>query len=280
MKTPRFGDNYRLKGEDIKKSQKILSKGSKINKQNINLIAASGIRKIKVFKKIKIGFFTSGNELRKPSKSLKNSEINNSNFYALDSLLDKNFIEKKYCGNLKDNLKTVKNNLTKSSKKFDILITAGGASVGDEDHLISALSDLGKIFFWRAAIKPGRPLAIGKINKCFVICLPGNPVSVQLLYAMLINPLIEKFSGGIFKLPKSNKIAVNFDMKKKTQRMEWLRVIKNKYKNQDLVVRYPKQGSGMISSISYSSGIIEVDENISKIKKGDIFEFYDFESLF
>ncbi len=280
LKVPIFGENYRRKGEDIKKNQKILSKGSKINQQNINLIAASGIRKIKVFKKIKIGFYTSGNELRKPTKNLKNSEINNSNFFALDSLLDKSFIEKKYCGNLKDNFKTVRANLLKSSRKYNILITAGGASVGDEDHLISSLSGLGKIFFWKAAIKPGRPIAVGKINKCFVICLPGNPVSVQLLHAMLINPLIEKLSGGIFKLPNSNKIAVNFMMKKKTKRMEWLRVIKNKKNNQDVAIKYPKQGSGMISSISYSNGIIEIDENVSRIKKGDIFEFYEFDCLF
>ena len=95
IKIPKFGDNYRLKGEDIKKNQKILEKGSKLNQQNINLIAATCNSKIKVFKKIKIGFFTSGNELRKPTKNLKNSEINNSNYYSLNNLLDKKFIEKK-----------------------------------------------------------------------------------------------------------------------------------------------------------------------------------------
>ena len=280
LKFPSFGENYRLKGEDIKKNQKILSKGLKINHQNINLIAASGIRKVKVFKKIKIGFFTSGNELRKPTKNLKNSEINNSNYFALNSLLDKKFISKKYFGNLKDNLRIVKSNLLSASKKNNIIITAGGASVGDEDHLINALSSLGNIFFWRAAIKPGRPIAVGKINNCYIICLPGNPVSVQLLYAMLINPLIEKLSGGNFKLPNSNKIAANFSMKKKTQRMEWLRIIKKTMNNQDVAIKYPKQGSGMISSVSYSDGIIEIDEDVNEIKKGDIFNFYDFETLF
>tara|TARA_B100001093_G_scaffold32165_1_gene27949 strand:+ start:102 stop:1316 length:1215 start_codon:yes stop_codon:yes gene_type:complete len=280
LKAPRIGDNSRIKGEDIKKNQKILIKGSKINQQNINLIAASGIQKIRVFKKINIGFFTSGNELRKPTKNLKNSDINNSNFFSLNSLLNKNFINKKYCGNLKDNFINVKQKLLKNSKKYNIIITAGGASVGDEDHLISALSDLGKIFFWRAAIKPGRPIAFGRINNCFIICLPGNPVSVQLLYAMLIHPLVEKLSGGIFKLPNSYKIEADFIMNKKTKRMEWLRVIKRKFRNKDIASRYPKQGSGMISSISYSDGIIEINENISKIKKGDIFEFFDFDNLF
>ncbi len=280
LKFPKFGENYRLKGEDIRKNQKILSKGTKINYQNINLIAASGIRKVKVFKKIKIGFFTSGNELRKPTHNLKNSEINNSNYFALDSLLDQRFVSKKYFGNLKDNLKVVKSNLLRASKKNNIIITAGGASVGEEDHLIDALSSLGKIFFWRAAIKPGRPIAIGKINSCYVICLPGNPVSVQLLYAMLIKPLIEKLSGGFFKLPNSKKIICNFSMKKKTQRMEWLRIIKKTINNQDVAIKYPKQGSGMISSVSYSDGIIEINEDISEVKKGDIFNYYDFETLF
>ena len=280
LKAPIFGENSRLKGEDIKKNKKILFKGTQINQQNLNLIAALGIRKIKVYKKINIGFFTSGNELRRPTNKLKNAEINNSNYYALNALLDKNYVTKKYLGNLKDNLKSVKNNLINASKKFNIIITAGGASVGDEDHLINALSILGKIYFWRAAIKPGRPIAFGKINKCYVVCLPGNPVSVQLLYAMLIKPLIKKLCGSVLKLPTSSKIYANFKMKKKTKRMEWLRVTKIKKNNKDLANKYPKQGSGMISSISYSSGIIEIGEEVSLIKKGDVFEFYDFDNLF
>ena len=280
LKVPSLGNNYRLKGEDIKKNQKILFKGSQINQKNINLIAASGIKKVEVFKKIKIGFFTSGNELRQPTKNLKKSEIINSNYFALNSLLDKSFISKKYLGNLKDNLKEVKKKIFAASKNNNIIISSGGASVGEEDHLINALSDLGNIFFWKAAIKPGKPIALGKINNCYVICLPGNPVSLQLLFVMLINPLIKKLSGGNFNLPKSSKIVANFNMQKKTRRMEWLRIIRKTLNNINIAIKYPKQGSGMISSVSYSDGIIEIDEEITQIKKGDIFDFYDFENLF
>ena len=280
LKFPSLGDNYRIKGEDIKKNQKILLKGSQINQKNINLIAASGIKKVEVFKRIKIGFFTSGNELRQPTKNLKKSEINNSNYFTLNSLLDQKFISKKYLGNLKDNLKVVKNKIFAASKNNNIIITCGGASVGDEDYLINALSDLGNIFFWKAAIKPGKPIAVGKINNCYVICLPGNPVSVQLLFAMLINPLIKKLSGGNFNLPKSSKIVANFNMQKKTRRMEWLRIIKKTLNNKNIAIKYPKQGSGMISSITYSDGIIEIDADTSVIKKGDTFDYYDFDNLF
>ena len=280
IKVPRLGENYRLKGEDIKKNQIILEKGTVINKKNLNLIAAVGITKIKVFKKIQIGFFTSGNELRLPNTKLKHSQINNSNYFSLQSLLSINYISKKYCGNLQDNYKDVKHKITNASKKFNIIITAGGASVGDEDYLISVLSKVGKIFFWKAAIKPGRPIAVGKINKTFVVCLPGNPVSVQLLFAMLIIPFIKSLAGGKFEIPKSELIYSYFNMKKKNKRMEWLRVIKKRIKNKNYAIKFPKQGSGMITSISYSDGIIEIPEDVSKIKKEDIFEFYNFDHIF
>jgi len=279
-KAPKIGENHRIKGEDIKKGQVILKKGMKIDTTNLNLIAAVGIKKIKVFKKIKVGYFTSGNELRKPSINLKGSEINNSNYYSLRSLLNQNSTSRTYCGNLKDNLKLIENKLINISKKFNLIITAGGASVGEEDHLVNVINKLGKVIFWKAAIKPGRPIAMGKIQNCYIICLPGNPVSVQLLYAFIVKPFIEYLAGGIFLLPVPEKIKVNFNMSKKTKRMEWLRVKKRKINIEFFAEKFPKQGSGMISSMAYSDGIIEIPENISKVKSGEKYDYYDFKILF
>ncbi len=279
-KLPKYGENCRLKGEDIKKGQKILEKGAKIKVNNINLIAAIGKKKIIVNKKIKIGYYTSGNELQKPTENLQGSEINNSNFYSLHALLNQPYIKQKYLGNLKDNKKLVIRNLIKNTKKFDIIITTGGASVGEEDHLIDAVNKIGKVYFWKTAIKPGRPLAIGKINKTIIICLPGNPVSVHLLYGMLIKPLIEYLCSGKLNLPKSTKVKVNFSMKKKNKRLEWLRVMVQKNKNELIVNKFPKQGSGMISSIAYSDGIIEIPEKVSFISKGEYYSFYSYEDIF
>ena len=279
-KLPKYGENCRLKGEDIKKGQKILEKGEKIKVNNINLIAAIGKKKIIVNKKIKIGYYTSGNELQKPTENLKGSEINNSNFYSLHALLNQAYIKQKFLGNLKDNKKLVISSLLKNTKKFDIIITTGGASVGEEDHLIDAVNQIGKVYFWKTAIKPGRPLAIGKINKTIIICLPGNPVSVHLLYGMLIKPLIEYICSGKLNLPKSTKVKVNFSMKKKNKRLEWLRVMVQKNKNELIVNKFPKQGSGMISSIAYSDGIIEIPEKVSFISKGEYYSFYSYEDIF
>ncbi len=280
LKIPNYGENCRHKGEDISKGKLVLKKGSKIDVKNLNLIAAIGYNKVKVYSKIKVGFFTSGNELVKPTTKLTKSKINNSNYFLLNSLLNKNYISKRFLGNLSDNYKKVENNLLKNISKFNMIITTGGASVGDEDHLVKALENNGKIFFWRAAIKPGRPIAVGKIQNTYIVCLPGNPVSVQLLYAFIVKPLILKLLGAPLKKISAEKLKTNFSMIKKTKRLEWLRVSKKFINNEYVIVKHPKQGSGMISSISYSDGIVEIPEHVSSIKKGDIFDYYDFDKLF
>ena len=279
-KIPSYGENCRHKGEDISKGYLVLKKGTKINIKNLNLIAAIGQNKIKVYSRIKVGFYTSGNELVKPTTKLKKSKINNSNYYLLNSLLNKNYINKKFLGNLPDNAKKIEDKLLSKVSKFNMIITTGGASVGDEDHLVNTLKNNGEIFFWRAAIKPGRPLAIGKIKNTYIVCLPGNPVSVQLLYAFVVKPLILKLIGSTLLNLTSEKIKTNFSMIKKTKRLEWLRVSKKLINKEYVIVKHPKQGSGMISSISYSDGILEIPEQVSLIKKGETFDYYDFDKLF
>lgn len=279
-KIPTYGENCRLAGEDIARGLKVLSKGDKINATNINLIAAIGKQRVVVKKKLKIGYYTSGNELKKPTEGLHGSQINNSNHYSLHALLEHAYLENKYLGILKDTKKFIINSILRNTNKFDVIITTGGASVGEEDHLIKTIQKLGKIFFWKAAIKPGRPLAVGKIKNTFMICLPGNPVSVHLLYGMIVKPFLEFLCGAPLIQPRGIKATAMFSMKKKNQRMEWLRV--NIIKNSEnlSVNRYYKQGSGMISSMVFTDGILEIPENISYISRGDRFIFYSFKELF
>ena len=279
-KLPFFGENCRISGEDIFKGQKILSTGDRITTNNINLIAAIGKKEVKVKKKINIGFYTSGNELTQPTENLKNSMINNSNFYSINALLDKPYIRKKYLGVLKDNEFLVEKSFLNNLNNFNVIITAGGASVGEEDHLIKIIRKVGKVFFWKTAIKPGRPLAIGKIKNTIFICLPGNPVSVHLLYAMIIKPFIEYLCNGNLVLPQGETVKANFSMKKKTKRLEWIRVNIKKNKSNIIANKFSKQGSGMISSMAFTDGILEVPENINSISKGNEFLYYSFKNLF
>ncbi len=280
-KIPKSGENCRLKGEDVSKGDKIFQCGEKINSTNINLIAAVGKKYVEVKKKLKIGYFTSGNELTEPSEKLEGSKINNSNRYSLQSLLNDSYIVSNYLGILPDSKDRIIESLTKNINDYGVLITTGGASVGEEDHLIDVIEEAGRIYFWKTAIKPGRPLAIGQINKTIIVCLPGNPVSVHLLYGMIIKPFLEFLCGSKMNKPQSFKAIVNFSMKKKTKRLEWIRVTLDQNNLDNIYVnKYPKQGSGMISSIAFSDGIIEIPESVSKINRGDKFDFYLFDQLF
>ena len=280
-KIPKSGENCRLKGEDVSKGDKIFQCGEKIDSTNINLIAAVGKKYVEVKKKLKVGYFTSGNELTEPSEKLEGSKINNSNRYSLQSLLNDSYIVSNYLGILADSKDKIIESLTENINDYNVLLTTGGASVGEEDHLIDVIKEKGRIYFWKTAIKPGRPLAIGKINKTIIICLPGNPVSVHLLYGMIIKPFLEFLCGSKMNKPQSFKAIVNFSMKKKTKRLEWIRVTLDQNNLETIYVnKYQKQGSGMISSIAFSDGIIEIPESVSKINRGDKFDFYLFDQLF
>jgi len=281
IKKPKKNANWRLAGEDVRKNKLLLKKGTLIKAENLSLLASVGLNYVHVYKKISIGFFTSGNELKNPTTKLIGSQINNSNRFAIYSLLKKSGFSVVDLGVLKDSKQKINQSLSKASKKFDILITAGGASVGEEDHIIKVIKEIGKINFWKIAIKPGRPLAFGEIKKKPIFCLPGNPVSVFLLIAMIVKPFLFKLSGTEWKNPKHIPVKINFSMKKKTQRMEWLRVnIETKNSKELIVKRYSKQGSGIISSIVFSDGIIEIPENKSFLKPGDIFKFYSSDILY
>jgi len=279
-KMPSYGENCRLAGEDIQKGQKIFSNGDKINTTNVNLIAAIGKKNIFVKKKIKIGFFTNGNELRWPTEKLKGSEINNSNYFSLKALLNKPYINSKYLGILKDKENTISKSLLQNVTKYNVIITTGGASVGEEDHLIDIINKLGKVFFWKTAIKPGRPLAVGKIQNTIIICLPGNPVSVHLLYGMIVRPFLEYLCSGKLLVPEGVLAKTDFEMQKKNKRLEWLRVNIDKKKKDLVVSKYHKQGSGMISSMVFTDGILEIPEEINQISKNQFFTYYSFKNLF
>ena len=156
-KIPNYGENCRLAGEDISVGKKICSNGDQITSTNVNLLAAIGKTKIIAKKKIKIGFFTSGNELKKPSENLKGSAINNSNYYSLFALLSQPYIDSQYLGLMKDKEENIKKLLLKNIDNHNVIITTGGASVGEEDYLVKSVFELGEVFFWKTAIKPGRP---------------------------------------------------------------------------------------------------------------------------
>ena len=278
LKFPQKGDNIRKKGEDIKKNKIAFKKGRKIRTVDLAQLSSLGLKKVEVYKRIRVGVFSSGDEISSRSVKKKYS-IFDANKTVLISLLKKVGCETSDLGLIKDNFEHTKKKLNKNLSSFDLIITSGGVSKSRIDHIGSFFSISGKVNFWQLALKPGRPFAFGKLNNTPFIGLPGNPVAAVITFLMLVVNYLKKLSGIKETEIIERLIPSNFVMKKKAGRTEWLRgsikVIKNNY----LLEKFHTSGSGIISSISNTDGIIEINEDIKYIKKGTLLKFYRYEDI-
>ncbi len=278
LKLPGKGDNVRKRGEDIKKNQVAFKKGRKIRTVDLTQLSSLGLKKIKVFKKIKVGVFSSGDEISSSYEKKKYS-IFDANKIVLINLLKKLGCETSDLGLIKDNFEHTKKKLNENLSSYDLIITSGGVSKSKIDHIGSFFSISGKVNFWQLALKPGRPFAFGKLNNTPFIGLPGNPVAAVITFLMLVVNYLQRLSGIKKTEIIERLIPSNFEMKKKVGRTEWLRgsikIIKNNY----FLERFHTSGSGIISSISKTDGIIEINEDIKYIKKGTLLKFYRYEDI-
>ena len=271
-------ENIRPTGNDILKNDVILSAGKKIEPQDIALAASVGIAELKVFKKLKAGVFFTGDELVEPGKPLTPGKIYNSNRYALVALLNKAGCDVINLGNIKDNLDSTCNALERLSSECDLIITSGGVSVGEEDHVKPAVEKLGKLSLWRIKMKPGKPLAYGQVRNIPFIGLPGNPVSSFVTYCIFALPFIKKMQGNSNFKTETIKVKANFDCKRAKPRREFARVRIDYSSEIPLANLYPKQGSDVMSSIVWADGFIEIPENTT-FENGTILNYYPLTEL-
>ena len=274
----RIGQNIRKKGEDLKENQIVFRKGRQIRTVDIAQLLSIGQKKIKVYKQVTVGVLSTGSEINQ-TKKRQNHLIFDANKLTLISMLKKIGCNTVDLGIIKDDFQGTKKKILNNIPKCDLLISSGGVSDSDTDMIGKVLISHGKINFWKLAIKPGRPFAFGEIKKTPFIGLPGNPVATIVTFLMLVVDYIKVFSGNREFPDRSRYISSGFSMKKKLNRREWIRgSIINKGKKQ-LLEKYKTTGSGIISSISQSEGIIEVEENVDYIKKGMKLKFLTFEDI-
>ena len=273
-----IGQNIRKKGEDVKKNKVVFKKGRKIRSVDLAQLLSLGIKKIKVFKKIKVGVFSTGNEINQDLKRKKN-QIFDANKITIISMLKKIGCDTLDLGLVKDDFKETKKKIIQNSSKCDLLISSGGISDSETDMVGKILSSFGKINFWKLAIKPGRPFAFGEINKTPFIGLPGNPVAAIVTFLMLVIDYLKILSGNKNVKIKKQMISSNFSMTKKLGRREWLRGWIVERNNKKILEKFKTTGSGIISSISQSDGIIDIDEDVKYIKKGKKLNFRSYEDL-
>lgn len=274
------GANWRPQAEDVKAGAIIITKGQQIRPQDIGLAAAAGHAQLKVYSKVKVALFSTGNEVYELGSELPEDGIYDVNRHLLKALLASLHCQVTDLGILADDYHTVSRALALASQKHDLIITSGGASTGSHDHVAAVLKDLGQVHAWRVAIKPGRPLAFGKLGEAFFLGLPGNPVAANVCSLMFGQPLIRALGGGGWQRPKSYLQKLGFDVKKKAGRREWLRVSQEAQSNGDILLkRSASHGSGILTSMTLADGLVELDEVTGSLPKGSLVNFIPFASF-
>ncbi|MBW5288968.1 MAG: Molybdopterin biosynthesis protein MoeA [Candidatus Ruthia sp. Apha_13_S6] len=268
-----LGENIRPMGNDIQSGDIILPKGKQLQPQDIALAASVGIDKLKVFHKIKVGVFFTGDELVKPGNTLQQGQIFNSNRYSLVALLSKLGCEVVNLDNIKDTFNATCDALEVLKSDCNLIITTGGVSVGEEDYIKPAVKKLGQLNLWRIKIKPGNPLTFGSVGRCAFIGLPGNPVSAMVTFLLFARPFIKKMQGASHYLNTAFKTQANFDWYKPKPRREFVRVRLDYTTFPTKANLYPKQGSDVLSSMVWADGLIEIPEKTT-FKRGEVLNFY------
>ena len=268
------GSNIRRQGQDIASGSVVVKKGQRLRAQELGLLASIGLTKANTYQPLKIAIVNTGNELIEPGQALKKGQIYNSNRFLLDGILNGWGFDVTHCEIVADNFSSTKEALKKISKSNDIVITTGGVSVGEEDHIKPAVEALGVIDLWKVAIKPGKPFAFGHIQDTPFIGLPGNPASVFATLLILARPFLLKQQGlnaDNWQTNILNSVA-NFD-KKISNREDYLRA---RYSDGKVDI-YPNQSSGILSSASWGNCFVKqsVGETIRQNQNASILLYSD-----
>ena len=271
------GANVRRAGEDIAKDSIVLNTGKRLRAQELGLLASVGLAELKVKRKLKVATFFTGDELVTPGQPLASGQIYNSNRYTLTGLLQVMDCQIIDLGIVPDTLEATMNVLKQAASEADLVITSGGVSVGEEDYVRIALEKLGELTMWRIAMKPGKPLAFGKIDETLFMGLPGNPVAVFVTFLVFARSLILKLQGADDVLLKSVSVIADFDWPE-IKRQEYLRVRLVQKDNQAVAQLFPHQGSGVLSSASWADGLVEVSPG-KPVSAGDSVQYLPFSGL-
>ena len=274
----KLNENIRPTGNDIVEDDVILSSGKQIQPQDISLASSVGVGELIVYKKIKVGVFFTGDELVEPGTPLSSGKIYNSNRYALVALLRQVGCEVINLGNIKDKFSATCEALETLESQCDLIMTTGGVSVGEEDHVKEAVESLGEINLWKIRMKPGKPLAYGKVKQTPFIGLPGNPVSSFVTFCIFSLPFIKKMQGNNNYQSKIIKVKANFECKRAKPRREYARARIDHSENTPVANLYPKQGSDVMSSIVWADGLVEIPENRT-FEAGELLNYYPLSEL-
>jgi molybdopterin molybdotransferase len=280
---PQAGQWIRCKGEDLKTGKTALTAGTFLRPQELGVAASAGLTHLNVKRRVKVAAFFTGDELSLPGEPLKPGGIYNSNRDTLLACLKSLGCDATDLGIVPDRLDATRDALRKASKDHDLILTSGGVSVGEEDHIKPAVTAEGRLDLWQIAIKPGKPLAFGAVRKsespkdgeAWFIGLPGNPVSSFVTFLLFVRPFILKLQGRETKSIPPYMMRADFDWLKADRRNEFLRVKINQEGGLDL---FPNQSSGVLTSASWGDGLVDCPPG-QPIHAGDLVKYIPFDAL-
>ncbi len=273
------GQNIRVRGSDISCGERVISRGRCLRPEDLGLLASIGLSEVPVYRPLTIAFFTTGNELREPDAGpLNPGEIYNSNRFAISAQLRALGMRSLDLGNLADDPCLIGDALEKVAKEADCILTIGGVSAGEEDHVRRQIESRGSLTIWKLAIKPGKPMAFGKLNGTPIFGLPGNPVSSWVTFALVVKPwLIKRQGGRVGQLPRF-AVCANFTSAKPTQREEFLRVKLSGSGRSMVASLTGSQSSGVLSSLSQADALAVIPSG-ALVTEGDYVEVIPLLSL-
>ena len=274
------GANRRHAGEDIERGTTILEAGRRLKPQDIGLAASVGLTLLAVFRPLRVAVFSSGDEVFEPGETLPPGGIYDANRLMIIALVEALGCDVSDLGILPDRLDAVEGALAGAAKTHDALITSGGVSTGEEDHIKAAVEALGHLNFWRLAIRPGRPIALGQVGHVPFVGLPGNPVAVMVTFLRFARPLLLRMAGVTDVEPRFFHVRADFGYKKKTGRREWLRARLRTLDDGTVTAeKYRHDGAGILSSAVFADGLIELAEEVSEVVPGMAVDFLPFNEM-
>jgi molybdopterin molybdotransferase len=271
------GANRRRAGEDVKSGAVALRGGTRLRAQEIGLAASLGLAVVPVYRRLRVAILSTGDELREPGTALTPGAIYDANRWVIAALLDGLGCRVTDLGILADRPAEIGDALRSAAEGHDLIVTSGGMSTGEEDHVKEAVEALGRLHFWRLAIKPGRPVALGQIGRVPFMGLPGNPVAVMVTFLTLARPLILRLAGAAKVTPRSFRVAAGFPYRKKQDRREYVRVQLEFDGTGGCVARkFPRDGAGILSSMTGSEGFVVLGEGMTTLREGEMVDFLPF----
>jgi molybdopterin molybdotransferase len=280
------GANRRLAGEDVRKGAVVLPEGRRLATQDIALAAALGLTALPVRRRVRGALFSTGNEVVEPGTQRPPSAIFDANRLLLIGLLESLGVEVTDLGILSDDPALLADGIGKAAQTHDLVVTSGGVSTGEADHVRTAVERIGSLVFWRVAIKPGRPVAMGVLpgrtsgSGAIFVGLPGNPAAVFVTFACVVRPLLFRLAGASPQAPIPLPVRAAFSYHKKLGRREYVRVALRRAADGVVeAVKHPQEGAGVITSLTETDGLAELPEGVTAVAQGSTIGFLSYAAL-